>query len=366
VSRLLTFLAGLATAGVLFGALAIAGAFDDEATTASGTPAESAAAPQPRAAGGSIADLYERVSPAVVHVTAQGGGSGRQERSPFEDGPRRGAASGSGFLISGEGDVVTNQHVVAGAERVRVRFGENDSPIDARLLGEDASSDLALLRIDPDDLPDGVEPLELGTSEDLRTGEAAIAIGSPFGLEGTVTTGVVSGVGRDIRAPNGFTISEVVQTDAAINPGNSGGPLLDGEGRVIGVNAQIATAGTAANSGVGFAVPIDTVREVVPTLRENGSVERAYLGVTTRERPQRDGAVVVEAADGGPADDAGIRGGDRIVAVGDQDVREPGELAAAVSARRPGETVEIRLVRDGEEQAIEVELGERPDEAPAG
>jgi putative serine protease PepD len=365
VSRVLTFLAGVATAAILFAALAIAGAFDDGETSTANGPAETAAAPQPRAAGGSVADLYDRVSSAVVHVTAQGGGA-NAPRSPFDDGPRRGAATGSGFLISGEGEIVTNQHVVAGADRVRVRFGEDDSPVDARLLGEDPSSDIALLRVEPGDLPDGVEPLELGSSEDLRAGETAIAIGSPFGLEGTVTTGVVSGVGRDIRAPNGFTISEVVQTDAAINPGNSGGPLLDGEGRVIGVNAQIATAGTAANSGVGFAVPIDTVREVVPTLREDGSVERAYLGVTTRERPQRDGAVVVEAAGGGPAADAGIRGGDRIVALAGQEVREPGELAAAVSARRPGETVEVRLVREGEEQTIEVELGERPDEAPTG
>jgi S1-C subfamily serine protease len=369
VSRLLTFLAGLATAGILFGALALAGAFDgdDEGSDRTAAAVPAATAPTaPRGDGESVADLYERVSPAVVHVTAEGRPDDAP-RSPFEDRGRapRGTASGSGFLTSEDGEVVTNQHVISGADRVRVRFGEEGEPVNARVLGEDPSTDLALLRIDEDDIPDAVEPFELGSSEGLRAGDVAIAIGSPFGLEGSVTTGVVSGLGRDIEAPNGFTISEVVQTDAAINPGNSGGPLLDTDGRVIGVNAQIATAGSPTNAGVGFAIPIDTVREVVPVLREDGRVERAYLGVTTRERPQNDGAVVVGLARGGPAVRAGIEEGDRIVALADEEVRNPGDLSAAVNALRPGETVEIRLVRDGDEETVEVRLGERPEQAPS-
>ena len=159
---------------------------------------------------------------------------------------------------------MTNDHVVEGAGKVSVRFTENGDPIDAEVVGTDPSSDIAVLKIDPSKVEGGVKPLQLADSKQIEPGQPAIAIGSPFGLQGTVTSGIVSALGREIQAPNGFTISGVIQTDAAINPGNSGGPLLDDSGRVIGINSQIATNGANANSGVGFAVPIDTVKQVVP------------------------------------------------------------------------------------------------------
>ena len=199
--------------------------------------------------------------------------SGRGEL-PFPGGGQ--AASGSGFLIDDEGHIITNDHVVENADEFRVRFGESGEPIEAELLGADPSVDLALLKVDPGDVGEALEPLELGASEDLRPGDPAVAIGSPFGLEGTVTAGIVSALGRTITAPNGFSISNAIQTDAAINPGNSGGPLLDAQGRVIGVNSQIRTDGGNANSGVGFAVPVDEIKRSLPALRE-GRGPRARL-----------------------------------------------------------------------------------------
>ena len=190
--------------------------------------------------------------------------------------------------------IVTNDHVVEGARSVSVRFTENGDPIDAKVVGTDPSTDIALLDVDASKVEGGVKPLQLADSKDIEPGEPAIAIGSPFGLQGTVTSGIVSALGREIQAPNGFTISGIIQTDAAINPGNSGGPLLDDEGRVIGVNSQIATNGTDANSGVGFAVPIDTVKSVVPQLKADGKIDRAFLGVSTTDAAPRDGALVRE------------------------------------------------------------------------
>ena len=190
----------------------------------------------------SLADLYARSEDAVAYVQTQRG-------------------SGSGFLVSSNGAIVTNEHVVAGAKQVTVRFGENGKSLPARVVGEDASTDLAVLDV-ADSAVKSIKPLTLGSSSGLQVGQAAIAIGSPFGLSGTLTSGIVSALGRDIKSPSGNTISGVVQTDAAINPGNSGGPLLDANGDVIGVNSQIATE-SGSNSGVGFAIPIDTVRRAV-------------------------------------------------------------------------------------------------------
>ena len=275
--------------------------------------------------------------------------------------------------------------MVDNAEEVDVRFGEGGDPVDARVTGSDASTDLALLKIDPSDV-DG-EPLRLGSSGQVRVGEPVIAIGSPFGLRGTVTSGIVSGLGREIRSPNGFTIDDVVQTDAAINPGNSGGPLIDERGRVIGVNAQIASS-NRSNSGVGFAIPIDTAKEVIPELRRSGEVKRAYLGVSTAEvdseiareldLPADRGALVQSVVRGGPADDAGLRGGNRqtqqglavggdlIVKVGDRDIADPGALADTIARLKPGEEVRIEYFRGDERRSAQVKLSERPDEANQG
>jgi len=356
MSRLLFFIAGAVSVGAVVGALALAGAFDADAEPPARSATPRAAAPP--APGGTIdvADLYARVSGGVVFVQAN---SGRGDL-PFPGGGR--AASGSGFVIDGEGLIVTNDHVVEGADEFRVRIGEDGEPIEAELLGADPSVDLALLKVDPGDVDGELQPLELGASEDLRPGDPAIAIGSPFGLEGTVTSGIVSALGRTIRAPNGFSISGAIQTDAAINPGNSGGPLLDEQGRVIGVNSQIRTGGGNANTGVGFAVPVDEIKRSLPALERGEDPERAFLGVSSGPAPEG-GAEIGGVVDGGPAARAGMRPGDTIVEIGDQPVRDPEDVSGVVNARRPGDEVRVVVERGGERRTLTVTLGEQPEQA---
>jgi putative serine protease PepD len=355
MSRLLFFIAGAVSVGAVAGVLALAGAFDDDSE-----PPPRATSPQPTAepAGEQldVAALYERVAPGVVFVQAN---SGRGDL-PFPGGGQ--AASGSGFVIDEEGSIITNEHVVEGGDEFRVRFGENGEPIEAELLGADPSVDLALLRVDPEDVGEDLEPLELGASEDLRPGDPAIAIGSPFGLEGTVTSGIVSALRRTITAPDGFSISGAIQTDAAINPGNSGGPLLDEEGRVIGVNAQIRTGGGNANTGVGFAVPVDEIKRSLPALERGEEPERAFLGVRSDIAPEG-GALVVAVVPAAPAARAGIRTGDRIVEAADQPVRDPEDVSTVVNARRPGDEVRVVVERDGERRTLTVTLGKQPEQA---
>jgi putative serine protease PepD len=248
--------------------------------------------------------------------------------------------------------------VVEGATQYRVRFGAHGKPIVAKLLGTDPSADLALLKVDPKAAD--LHPLALGASNQLRPGDLAVAIGSPFGLQGTVTSGIVSALGRTITAPNGFSISGAVQTDAAINPGNSGGPLLDAQGRVIGVNSQIQTnGGSDQNSGVGFAVPVDAIKRALPALEQGKSVQHAYLGVST-QAAANGGADVNDVIGGGPADKAGLRKGDTIVTIGGADVREPDDVAAAVNARKPGDKVAVVVERGGDRRTLTVTLGAQP------
>ncbi|MGH2942728.1 MAG: S1C family serine protease, partial [Solirubrobacteraceae bacterium] len=264
-----------------------------------------------------------------------------------------------GFVLDEDGYIVTNEHVVDGAARVRVRFPEG-APVTARVVGSDTSSDLALLKIDGDSR--ALTPLALGSSKALKVGQPAIAIGSPYRLQGTLTTGVVSAIGRSIQSPNRFTIDGVVQTDAAINPGNSGGPLLDGAGRVIGVNAQIES-NTGANDGVGFAIPIDTVKRLLPALKDGREIERPYLGVSTSDALTGTGAVVRGVIPGAPADDAGLRVGDRIVAIGGREVTRSTDVSSLIGAREPGAKVDVRIRRGGAERTVRVTLGTRPDRA---
>jgi S1-C subfamily serine protease len=356
MSRLLFFIAGAVSVGAVVGVLAIAGAFEDdsEPPARSSTPSPTATAAPGSAVD--VSDLYARVSDGVVFVQAN---SGRGDL-PFPGGGR--AASGSGFLIDDEGHIVTNDHVVAGADEFRVRFGEDGEPIEAELLGADPSVDLALLKVDPADVDGELRPLELGASEDMRPGDPAIAIGSPFGLEGTVTSGIVSALGRTIQAPNGFSISGAIQTDAAINPGNSGGPLLDEQGRVIGVNSQIRTDGGNANSGVGFAVPVDEIKRSLPALEKGEDPERAFLGVSSELAPEG-GAEVREVVGDSPAARGGMRSGDTIVEIAGQPVREPDDVSAVVNSRRPGDEMRVVVERGGERRTLTVTLGDQPEQA---
>jgi putative serine protease PepD len=271
---------------------------------------------------------------------------------------RAGNGSGTGFLVDGDGTIVTNAHVVGSAGRVGVRFGDRGERVDAEVLGRDASTDLAVLHVDRSDLGNA-RPLTFADSDAVRVGDDVVAVGHPFGLDRTATAGIVSGLGREIQAPNGFQIDKVIQTDAAINPGNSGGPLVDARGRVIGVNSQIATAGAGGNVGVGFAVPSNSVRDVLPRLSRGQSIERAYLGVTTS--PAANGAAVEAVAAGGPASRAGLRpGSDVIVGVDGRVVRDPDDVAQAIANRKPGDSVTVTVERDGDRREVEVTLGKRP------
>ncbi len=360
LSNLFFVLLGALGVGVVVAVLAVAGALPtkvERTTTATASPAtpEPTSPSAPRTAPTSVADIYSRVSGSVVFVSARGGGGQLQ----FNGKGGGQAASGSGFVIDTAGHIVTNDHVVENADRYTVRFGENGNPIPAKLIGKDPSSDLAVLSIDPEKIEGGTRPLRLASSRALRPGEATIAIGSPFGLSGTVTTGIVSALGREIQAPNGFSIPGAVQTDAAINPGNSGGPLLDAAGRVIGVNSQIASQ-SGSNSGVGFAVPSDTVKDVVPKLIENGKIDRAWLGLSTGENPDSPGAVVGKVTNGSPADKAGLRSGDVITAFDGKTIRTPSDLSLDVLTRAPGEKAKVEFKRGGNSRTVTVELGNRP------
>ena len=342
-----TFL-GAASVGLVIAVLAVAGVLDRTERVVSQAPrAETAAVSDERAAAGSVSEIYAEAAPGVAFVQNGNGGNG------------------SGFLMDAKGHVVTNEHVVDGGTEFSVRFGEGGDPLPAKLVGSDASTDLAVLQVDPDKVPAETDPLELASSSQLRPGDVAIAIGSPFGLSGSVTTGIISALDRQIESPNGFPIDGVLQTDAAINPGNSGGPLLDAQGRVIGVNSQIASS-SRQSSGVGFAVPVDTVKEVVPQLIEGGDLERAFLGVTSAPAPSGEGAVVAAISPIGPAAGTDLRVGDRITAVDGREIKEPGDLSSAILEHKPGDRIELEVVRDGEQRTIDVELGTRPDQAIQG
>ena len=288
-------------------------------------------------------------------------------------------------MIDRAGHVLTNAHVVDGAEKIEVTLGDLDSsqPVSARVVGEDPSTDVALLEVDAPS--DQLHPLALGDSSQLQVGDSVVAIGNPFGLDRTVTTGIVSALQREIRAPNGFTINNVIQTDAAINPGNSGGPLLGADGRVIGINSQIESAGGGGNVGIGFAVPINTADEVVQQLLDDGTVEHAFLGISGADvtpqladalnLPVEQGALVQSVVSGGPADEAGVKGGGATVTVGGQRVRAGGDVITAidgeavtgmddvigvVNEKQPGDEVELSLADGDRKRTVTVTLGDRP------
>jgi S1-C subfamily serine protease len=321
----------------------------------------------------SVNEIYRRAYRGVVEITVTAEGS----ESPF--GAPRAQGQGSGFVYDRQGHVVTNQHVVQGASSVSVRLW-NGQTYDAEVVGTDASTDLAVLDVDA---PASVlTPLRLGDSSEVKVGDAVVAIGSPFGLEQTVTSGIVSALHRQMTAPNDFSINDSIQTDAAINHGNSGGPLLNTGGRVIGVNAQIESE-SGGNDGVGFAIPSNTVRSIVSQLVETGEVEHAYLGVGVQTIPASvadeldlvAGVALTEVRRDTPAARAGLRaasgsrlvdgqsyptGGDVITALDGKKVTSAEELQSVIDARKPGDTVSVTFVRDGDSRTVRVQLASRP------
>ena len=328
--------------------------------------------------GRTVSEIYKTEGRGVVFVRASGSPS---EGSPFGVPEEDGTAAGSGFVIDKDGTIITNAHVVDGADQVEVRFEDDGDFVDAEVLGQDISSDVAVLRVDPEETE--LQPLPLGDSGSVEVGDPLIAIGNPFGAyTRTVTTGIVSALQRRIEAPNGFQIDNVIQTDAAINPGNSGGPLLDSQGRVVGINSQIATGGSQGSVGIGFAVPINTVKKLLPSLRRGDEIERAFLGIEmvgVTEELARDlnlesdsGALVQRVVEDGPADKAGLQagsrttgegvvaGGDLIVEVDGQKVSGSDDVPAAIADNEPGDEVEVVFYRGDERKTVDVKLGERP------
>jgi len=312
------------------------GVLDDDPAAAPRTVAPSVAGARQ---SGDVGAIYAGASRAVVSV-------------------RAGSGSGTGFVLERDGVIVTNAHVVGDAQNVQVQIEGRDQPVAGRVVGTDRSTDLAAIRVDPGALR-GITPLPLADSDGVRVGQLAVAIGSPFGLEQTATAGIVSALEREIQAPDGFQIDRVIQTDAPINPGNSGGPLLDGRGRVIGVNSQIAGGSGGGNVGIGFAVPSNTVREVIPRLARGEAIRRAYLGVATA--PAAGGGIQVQTVTpGGPAARAGLREGDVVRSVDDEAVRAPEDLTAAVGDKSPGDEVTLEVQSRGSSRTVTLELGARP------
>jgi putative serine protease PepD len=345
-SRWLAAVGGGTVSAVLVAAVLLGTglAGDDDSTPASAGTTAPVSVSGDDAKGDLVRTVYAAASPSVVSVQA-------------------GSGSGTGFLVDSDGTIVTNAHVVGNSSQVQVRFEDDGEQHTARVLGVDASTDLAALKVDPSAV-NGIRPLKLADSDKVQVGDTALAIGYPLGLDRTATAGIVSGLERDIQAPNGFSIDKVIQTDAPINPGNSGGPLLNADGEVIGVNSQIATAGGGNGSvGIGFAVPSNTVRDVLPQLERGAAPEHAYLGVSTAPA-SGGGAEVGEATAGGPAAEAGIRPGDVITEVDGDRVQDPEDVAQAIEDDAPGDSIEVTVQRGGSERTIEVTLGQRPDQAP--
>ena len=378
-------LAALAAAAVLGGAVAVGavallGGLEGDTTVVTETSAARTPGLAPASTTGlSVNEIYERAAPAVVRVnsTTNSTAGSVPLSTPAQ------SALGSGFVIDKTGHIVTNYHVVDGADEVTVSFSNRDT-VKADVVGTDPSTDLAVLRVETS--ASALTPLPLGDSDKVEVGDAVVAIGNPFGLDRTVTSGIVSAVQRLITAPNRFTIDHVIQTDAAINHGNSGGPLLNSRGQVIGVNSQIETGDTATgNVGIGFSVPSNTVKDVVAQILATGRVDHAYLGISGQDvTPDvadkynlgvEKGVIVGSVTSDSGADKAGLEGGttqvvvagetfvlggDIIVAFDGKKISSIEELRDAVAAHKPGDKVKVVIYRDANKTSVTVTLGRQP------
>jgi putative serine protease PepD len=393
---LIPFLAALLGGGVVVAVVAAVGDLGESTktivTTVEAAPAAPSNASQ-RTVGLTPHEVYVRDAPGVAFVTST---IVQKSESPFnlfgEEDQRQGTATGAGIVIDANGTILTNYHVVENAIKVTVSF-EKGKSVEAQVVGKDPSNDLAVLRISTDGLK--LHPLRLGDSSTVQVGDPVYAIGNPFDLERTLTTGVISALQREITAPNGFAIDNVLQTDAPINPGNSGGPLLNARGEVIGINSQIETGGSGDGSvGIGFAVPINTAKSEIAQLEKGGTVRGAYLGLTSLtidgslsalNLPVKSGALVQSVEPGTAAAKAGIRGGsvstnttedgqvavggDIIVKIDGKSVGGSEELANDIEAKKPGEKVTIELLRASgggkyEHKTVTATLGQRPNSVP--
>jgi putative serine protease PepD len=347
--------AGLGAALVI-GAGAGAGGYalvQDDTTPSAATATATITTSSPVAARAgelSVNQIYRSANPGVVDITVTSTTSS-SDRFPFP-GSGQAQAEGSGFVYDTAGHVVTNQHVVDGSTGIKVKFPTGKT-YTATLVGSDSSTDLAVIKVNA---PAGeLKALALGDSSAVQVGDGVVAIGSPFGLFGTVTTGIVSALDRTIQAPNQFSIQGAIQTDAAINHGNSGGPLLNLAGKVIGVNAQIQSD-SGGNDGVGFAIPSNTVRSVASQLISTGKVAHAFLGVSLQSGSAR----IAEVRAGTPADSAGLQVGDVVTAIDGKKIGSSSALQSAIDSYKPGDQVTLTLTRGGSEKTVKVTLGTRP------
>ena len=318
-------------------------------------------------------DIYKRVSPGVVFI------------ENIDDDDPEGGGSGSGIVYDAEGHIITNEHVIRGAEAIRVYFSD-DTIAEATVLGIDSDADLAVIKVDVS--PDILTPLELGTSSNLQVGQLAIAIGNPYGYERTMTVGYISALGRVLQQESRFSIADVIQTDAAINPGNSGGPLLDSSGLIIGVNSYYRPSSPVGGSvGIGFAVPVDEVKMVIPSLIAEGRYRHPWLGINgytlrpelieAMDLPTEYGALIALVIEDSPSEKAGLRGGtgetevpgypdpvpsggDIIIAIDDKEVHGMDDIITYLQRTQVGQVITLTVIRDGEQLPIPVELGERP------
>jgi putative serine protease PepD len=362
---------GGAVAGGIIAAVIASGASSTKTVTVTTTrPAQQPALPASfsNGKGMSINQIYKSASPGVVDivVTSQsqspgfgffGGGGGSQQTQ----------GEGAGVVYDTKGDILTDEHVVSGATSVKVNFQDGHS-YPAKVLGTDPSTDVAVIRVDAPS--SALHPIPLANSSEAQVGDPVVAIGSPFSLPETTTTGIVSQTGRSITAPNNYTIPNAIQTDAAINPGNSGGPLLDADGHLLGLNDQIETnnqtaGGEGSSSGVGFAIPSNTVSHIANEIIGGHSVRHAYVGVSL-SGASSGGAQVAQVSPGGPGAAAGLKAGDLITAVNGKTVTTTDQFIATVDNYAPGQTVTLTVKRDGQAQNIKVNLGTRPAQTPRG
>jgi S1-C subfamily serine protease len=387
-------LLGGAVVAAFFAVAISAGWIDAKSTTTTTIPAPLTAPVANKESGdaNTVNQIYRQDGQGVAFIesTLEPEEASSSPLNPFgeEESSGGGIATGSGILIDTEGHILTNNHVIEGATKVEVKLGSSDTEHEAEVVGADPATDVALLKVNA---PTSEEhPLSLGNSSKVSVGDPVVAIGNPFGLDRTVTAGIVSALQRQIQAPNGFSISHVIQTDAAINPGNSGGPLINSEGQVIGINSQIQTGGSGdGNVGIGFAVPINTAREVVEQIEKNGKVEHAFIGISGSDitpalakalkLPVEQGVLVNEVVKGSPADQAGLEagnteatiegaqvnlGGDIITEVNGNKVNSMEEVVDEVNSAHPGDKMELTILRgDNETKHVTVTLGVRPAKA---
>ena len=318
-------------------------------TVVASVPAQSAAQTVATTTS-TLTQLYKDASPGVVDITVN-----QSDSSGANPGGGQSQAEGSGFVVDTKGDIVTNAHVVDGATSIKVRF-QTGRTAKATLVGADDSTDVAVIKVDVDSSQ--LHPLSFGTSSSVQVGQSVAAIGSPFGLPESMTSGIVSAINRTITAPNNYSISGAIQTDAAINHGNSGGPLLNMSGDVIGINAQIESD-SGGNDGVGFAIPADAAKNVATTLIAGGKVQHAYLGIRVANASSS-GAQITSVVSGSPADKAGIKAGDVVTAIDGNAIASADDLTAQVGVHQPSDTITVTVTRNGSSKDIKVTLGVRP------